>query len=271
MSSAVAPVLNSKVSKWIHRQCQGILSGFFLAWGSQSGPETQSELSPTSGRIVSFGSFGFTISSSVQNITGAGFTLVTLCYHPKNYKSIIGSRVLQHGCQKAVIKLIKGVGGAAMQEYSRSVGKIVNLFRPKLQTNMQIKLFLSPQVYILSKLSRCFKIECRNSFSGSQSWSPCRDTKRGCGKCDSGEVWDGSEDSSVCWGVSRFLGNNLIGFVWFLHFLVSSSWFWLKFISCEYRILFLLFSCWLNWGFTKCNTPPPPMSPFSSILKGKCT
>lgn len=67
---------------------------FFLACGSQSGPETQSDLSPTSGRIVGFGSFGFTISSSVENITGAGFTLWSVAGFENGINPLLSSEKL---------------------------------------------------------------------------------------------------------------------------------------------------------------------------------
>lgn len=98
---------------------------------------------------------------------------------------------------------MKGVGGAATQQYSHSVEKIVNPFRPKLQTNMQIKLFLSPQVYVLSKLSRCFKIECRSYFSGHHV-----ETQREAAEIVIQERFEMDQKIPVCVGeFARLLGN----------------------------------------------------------------
>lgn len=96
MSSAVAPVLqkNSKVSKWIHRQCQGILSGLFfkpeaasrdprpsLTSAQHQGESSVSALwaSPSAAAV-------FRISQGPDSHCGLLLVLkmgLTLCCHPK--------------------------------------------------------------------------------------------------------------------------------------------------------------------------------------------
>lgn len=115
MSSAVAPVLqkNSKVSKWIHRLYQGILSGlcffwhciFFLLlfvcfwWGGGYWSEAASrDRSPS---LTSAQHEGESSVSALLTSPSAAVFCYLFCYHLKNCRSVIGSRFLQHGCQKA--------------------------------------------------------------------------------------------------------------------------------------------------------------------------